>query len=94
MADKIELNNNDQYIIAEYIYSEQTDILIISDAIELVEMLARNELISESLKDEYKDAISRKDFNIVGVLNKKLTELIPDDVCAQIMQKYFKGQLQ
>jgi len=89
----IELSKQDQYVIAEYIYSYKSDILIISDATDLISSLESNKLISESLAEEYRSAVKRKDARIAIILAVKLQETIPAEQREEIMNAYFKGQL-
>lgn len=83
----IPFTKEERNTIAEFIFSQQSDILIISDATNLVEVLAKHELTSK--KEELLKQISDKSENIIPVLNSILHSKIPSEQGNQIMDEYY-----
>jgi hypothetical protein len=88
---ELELSNKDKYIIAEYVYSWQSDILIKSDAERLIDVFDKHELIKNK-KSWLKDVEDQSD-NIAVKLMLVLENNISDDVGNKIMDDYRAGKL-
>lgn len=76
----------ERYIIAEYIYSYNSDILIKSDALQLIDVLDKKGIIEHILL--LKNLVKGGDANIADKLMDILINNIPDSVLNEIMHEY------
>lgn len=86
-----ELSERDRYVIAEFVYSFETDILVKSDAVNLINVLSQHECVSQ---DQAKVLVSRAmflDFAIVDDLMTLLEENFSNETMKQIMNNYFSN---
>lgn len=81
------LNEKDRLAIAEYVYSYQTDVLIKSDAITLIDVLEKHGLIDH--KKEYIWRVENKHSGISEELMVIIEESIPKEIGEAIMDEYF-----
>ena len=88
-AKMINFSKEDRFVIAEFVFSNETDILILSDCIKLVEVLAKHNLIEG--KDEWIDNINNKAPGIVDAITKIVGEKISAAQGKEIMNEYYKG---
>lgn len=73
------LTNKDKMDIAEYIYSYESDILIIADAENVVEMLKRHKVDTSAVNIETEE------------IRKLIDTHVSTEVQAEIMVQYYKG---
>lgn len=84
---RYDFSKEDRYVIAEFVFSDQSDILIVSDCTKLVEVLAKHGIIVG--KDEWMEHIDNKAQGIVSSLRKILTERVAVDQGKEIMNEYY-----
>ncbi len=85
----IDFTKNERNAIAEFVFSFQTDVLIVSDATDLVDVLANHEFITD--KDNWNKRISDKDSGVCNELIKIIEEKISKEQGKSIMDEYYKG---
>jgi hypothetical protein len=78
---------DEKNIIAEFVFSFQTDVLIVSDAERLVEVLAKHGLITD--KENWCKRISDKDGSVCSELFEVVGQKIPDEQGKEIMDEYY-----
>ena len=84
---RYDFSKEDRYVIAEFVFSDQADVLIVSDCTKLVEVLAKHGIIVG--KDEWMEHIDNKAQGIVSSLRKILTERVAMDQGKEIMNEYY-----
>ncbi len=77
------LTEKDRYAIAEYVYSYNSDVLIKSDAITLIDVLYKHKLIDNP--EEWKNRVD----DVSGELYVILAVVIPENVGKAIMNEYY-----
>ena len=85
--EKINLSKSDRYVIAEFVYSNESDILIKSDATALVEVLHSHDILANP-KAWIKDINANK-HSVATRLTVLLDENIPDKQGQAIMDEYY-----
>jgi len=85
----LNLTPNDRYVIAEFVYSNQTDILIISDCINIVDVFFKHSLITADKKTSLIQAINQKTNGVVENLERLLTTNISEAQGKAIMDEYY-----
>lgn len=83
----IDFTKDERNIIAEFVFSFQTDVLIVSDAQKLVDVLAKHELITD--KENWHKRIADKDPAVCSELLGIVGQKIPDDQGDAIMNEYY-----
>lgn len=91
MALTKNFSTEDKTVIAEFIFSYHEDILIKSDAISLIDVLEKHELIKPGIASISKDHVERQDKGISHRLFTTLPKLIPKKQLDQIMNEYYGG---
>jgi len=81
---------NQRYVIAEYIFSYQQDILIKSDATQLIDVLHSKGLISDFQKDTLGEEVSSGSKKVADKLAVYLVEVISEEVRNEIMKEYYE----
>lgn len=89
--NKIELNQSDKNVLAEYIYSYKSDILIKSDAIQLVELLYKHNLIDKLRVILLQNAINHQSIGITEELLQLIHINFPKEQLEEIMKEYYGG---
>lgn len=84
---RYDFSKEDRYVIAEFVYSDQADILIVSDCTKLVEVLAKHNIIIG--KEEWLEHIDNKAPGIVGSIKKILTDNVSEEQGKEIMNEYY-----
>ncbi len=87
MTQKVNFSKEDRCVIAEFVFSHQTDVLIVSDCKKLIEVLAKHNLIVG--EEEWIDNINNKAPGIVEEIAKILSEKISDEQGTEIMAEYY-----
>lgn len=85
----LKLLTPEKYIIAEFIYSYQNDILIKSDAIELVNVLVKHELISKNRASKLIERVNENAKGIAFALFKIVKHVIDQSMLNLIMKEYY-----
>ena len=85
MTKKIKFTKEECYIIAEFYYSYQQDILIKNDVVNLINVLGRNDLIANP-KTWYSDISEDKADRLFFLINVA----IPNEL-EGIMKEYYKN---
>ena len=88
---KIELSDNDKYVIAEFVYSCLSDILIKGDALKLIDVLYAHGLLEHP--NHWKKEVNEQADGIVKRLGDILEQAIPDEQGSKLMDEYYAGQL-
>jgi len=88
---ELELSKEERNTIAEFIFSYHEDILIKSDAISLIDLLKKHELIKPVIASIVKDKVEQQDKGIALRLLTTLPKLIPQKQLDQIMNEYYGG---
>lgn len=83
----IQFTKEERTVIAEFVYSKEADILIVSDCKNLVDVLAKHNLISN--KEELLKKIDEKHSGIVGELSQITMTKISPEQGKEIMDEYF-----
>lgn len=84
-----DFTKEERYTIAEYVNSYQQDILIVSDATELVKLMAKKEWIDSSQESMLNIHIKNKKFFIVEEIMEILFHNVPNEEGKKIMDEYF-----
>lgn len=87
----IDFTKKERFIIAEYVYSYQQDILIVSDAIKLLEVLKSHNLMSDDEHETLKYRIDNKSDGITDDLMKLLESKVSKEQGISIIDEYLKG---
>lgn len=86
---EIELSLRERTIIAEYIFSFKTDVLIKSDALDLIDLLSKKNLLSNH--KSCRERVNKGSGNIAIMLNNYLTEIFGVSRINNIMNEYYGG---
>ena len=89
MKQTIDFTKEERNDIAEFVYSEKADILIKSDAINLINVLHRHNIIKQP--KYYIDSINNQKEGIVEELIKVLHSSITIDQMNATMKEYYGG---
>ena len=81
----------ERYVIAEFVYSEESDILIKGDGHDLIELFKNKNIIDSVKAEELNKAVDTNANNIVSQLTTILRENVSNEEGAKIMQEYFGG---
>ena len=84
-----DFTKEERYTIAEYVYSYESDILISSDATELVKLMAKKEWINSSQASIINTKIENKKGFIAEEIMEILFHNVPDEEGKKIMDEYF-----
>lgn len=85
----IEFSKKERDVIAEYIFSYETDVLIKPDAIKLVELLHNHNLIDN--KEKWTAEINYTQNSVATRLNDLIKEKLPAEQIKSIMDEYYGG---
>ena len=85
----IDFTKDERNAIGEFVFSFQTDVLIISDATRLVDVLSRHELITD--KENWHKRITAQDSKVCRELFDLCQTHIPNEQGKLIMDEYYKG---
>lgn len=80
-------NQKERTAIAEFIHAYQTDTLIKSEALDLIEVLEDHELISET--DYLQDRVNEQSEGIADDLLDLITRNLPYGILESIMDEYY-----
>lgn len=83
----INFTKQERFIIAEFVYSYASDILIISDATRLINVLSDHNLISD--KNNWHKKVFEKDLTVCGDLHHTILEKISPEQGLEIMNEYY-----
>lgn len=84
-----DFTKEERYTIAEYVYSYDNDVLIISDATELVKLMAKKKFIDSSQESMLNTHIKNKKYFIAEEIMEILFHNVPDEEGKKIMDEYF-----
>jgi len=84
---RIDFTKDERYAIAEYVYSQETDILIINDATRLLDVLNKHNLLDnyESLTRSVENKVS----GIIGAITNILYLKVSAEQIEEIMKQYY-----
>jgi cell division GTPase FtsZ len=84
---RIDFTKDERYAIAEYVYSQETDILIINDATRLLDVLNKHNLLDnyESLTRSVENKVS----GIIGAITNILYLKVSAEQIEEIMKEYY-----
>ena len=85
----MEFTKEERNAIAEFVFSFQADVLIISDATRLIDVLAAHELLSD--KENWQKRITAQDPNVCRELFEIIGKKISNEQGKEIMDEYYKG---
>ncbi len=83
----IDFNKKDRYIIAEFVFSYQTDVLIKDDAQKLIDVLDKHGLIEDAQK--FRQDVENNTGGAPRRLDAILVGKIPSEQGNAIMQEYY-----
>jgi len=89
----LDINEAQSLTIAEFVYSNQTDILIKDDVIKVLKTLRELDLIDDEKAGKLIDSVVDADSDVVGEVEALLSAHISDSQGKGIMDAYFSGQL-
>lgn len=84
---RIDFTKDERYAIAEYVYSQEADILIINDATRLLDVLNKHNLLDsyESLVISVENKVS----GIIGAITNILYLKVSSEQIEEIMKEYY-----
>lgn len=84
---RIDFTKDERYAIAEYVYSEEADILIINDVTRLLDVLEKHNLLYnyESLTKSVENKVS----GIIGAITNILYLKVSAEQIEEIMKEYY-----
>lgn len=84
---RIDFTKDERYAIAEYVYSQEADILIINDATRLLDVLEKHNLLDnyESLTKSVENKVS----GIIGAITNILYLKVSAEQIEEIMKEYY-----
>lgn len=85
------MDNSEKEVIAEYVFSYQTDVLIKSDGLKLVDVLYKHNLVTQPCL--WKDKIKAGGDTVAGELFHHLYNIFTVDKLDEIMNNYYAGKL-
>ena len=85
------LNQEERTIIAEFVFSNQTDVLIKSDVIKLIELFFKQDVIDAKTKDQLIKEVNSNSIGIVDKVNQLLDSKIDKKQGKAIMNEYYGG---
>lgn len=89
--EEITLSQDEKSVIAEFIFSYQTDVLIKSDAISLVRLLHKCNIITAPQRVEYIGIINRQQRGISEILLNLVNQYFTKPQLDAIMAEYYGG---
>lgn len=81
------LTKEERYIVAEYVYSYQTDVLIKSDADRLIDLFIAHNVIKN--EKQWKSNVAQNKFNVAMRLMDYLDESLSPKNGKMIMDEYY-----
>ncbi len=87
LVKRIDFTKDERYAIAEYVYSQEADILIINDATRLLDVLNKHNLLDnyESLTRSVENKVS----GIIGAITNILYLKVSAEQIEEIMKQYY-----
>lgn len=87
LVKRIDFTKDERYAIAEYVYSQEADILIINDATRLLDVLNKHNLLDnyESLTRSVENKVS----GIIGAITNILYLKVSAEQIEEIMKEYY-----
>jgi hypothetical protein len=89
--EEITLSQDEKSVIAEFIFSYQTDVLIKSDAIALVRLLYKCNILTAPQRVEYIGIINRQQRGISEILLNLVNQHFAKPQLDAIMAEYYGG---
>lgn len=93
MAETINFTKKERYIIAEYIYSYNTDLLIIQDAYNVLELLNKYQIFKDGMYNNLLKQVENKKAGIADKIYKIVSSIISQKQGDEIMNEYFKNKI-
>mgnify|MGYP001170201965 CR=1 FL=1 len=84
---RIDFTKDERYAIAEYVYSQEADILIISDATRLLDVLEKHNLLDNY--DSLIKSVENKVSGIIGAITNILYLKVSAEQIEEIMKEYY-----
>lgn len=78
-------------IIAEYIFSYQTGVLIKGDALSVLDLFYKKELITKEVYENLDQDVMENKNDISTKIARLLSDKIPYEIKNKIMQEYYGG---
>ena len=85
------LNQKERTIIAEFVFSNQTDVLIKSDVIKLIELFFNHKIITDEVRMILVKEVNANKSGVISEINGLLSDNIPEEQGKQIMSEYYGG---
>lgn len=84
---RIDFTKDERYAIAEYVYSQEADILIISDATRLLDVLEKHDILDNY--DSLTKSVENKVSGIIGAITNILYLKVSVEQIEEIMKEYY-----
>jgi cell division GTPase FtsZ len=84
---RIDFKKDERYAIAEYVYSQEADILIINDATRLLDVLNKHNLLDNY--DSLTRSVENKVSGIIGAITNILYLKVSAEQIEEIMKEYY-----
>lgn len=87
LVKRIDFTKDERYAVAEYVYSQEADILIISDATRLLDVLEKHNLLDNY--DSLIKSVENKVSGIIGAITNILYLKVSTEQIEEIMKEYY-----
>ncbi len=91
MTKELEFNQEERTIIAEYIFSYQTGVLIKGDALSVLDLFLKKELITNEQHIELDQEVFDNKTDISNKIARLMSDKIPYEMKNKIMSEYYGG---
>lgn len=89
MTKELEFNQEERTIIAEYIFSYQTGVLIKGDALSVLDLFLKKELITKEQHIELDQEVFDNKTDISTKIARLMSDKIPYSMKNEIMEEYY-----
>lgn len=84
-----DFTKEERYVIAEYVYSYNSEILIKSDAKSLIDLMLKKEMILKEIAIHLSEKVESQDFYVADEIISVLSLFIDGDEGMKIMNEYY-----
>jgi hypothetical protein len=84
-----DFTKEERYVIAEYIYSYNSEILIKSDAKSLIDLMLKKEMILKEISIHLSEKVESQDFHVADEIISILSLFIDGEEGMKIMNEYY-----
>jgi hypothetical protein len=88
---ELTFNLEERTIIAEYIFSYQTGVLIKGDALSILDLLFKKEIITKEVYEHLEQDVMNNKTDIADKIARLLSDKIPYEMKNKIMAEYYGG---